>query len=105
MIRKLMFVAAISLMAVPQAGAWNDILNSIWGSKGNDTGGIIPWTPENERASFEIAGAQCARWNKFAVATSIHRVPGDYIAYKCVWDPPAVAVVRHHRRIDVKIDK
>jgi hypothetical protein len=25
------------------------------------------------------------------VATSIHRVPGDYIAYKCVWDPPAVA--------------
>jgi len=105
MIKKLLFVAAISLTAVPQAGAWNDILNSIWGSKGNDTGGIIPWTPENERASFEIASAQCARWNKFAVATSIHRVPGDYIAYKCVWDPPAVAVVRHHRGIDVKIDK
>jgi hypothetical protein len=105
MIRKLMLVAAISLTAVPQAGAWNDILNSIWGSKGNDTGGIIPWTPENERASFEIASAQCARWNKFAVATSIHRVPGDYIAYKCVWDPPEVAVVRHHRRIDVRIDK
>ena len=105
MIKKLLFVAAISLTAVPQAGAWNDILNSIWGSKGNDTGGIIPWTPENERASFEIASAQCARWNKFAVATSIHRVPGDYIAYKCVWDPPAVAVVRQHRRIDVKIDK
>jgi hypothetical protein len=40
------------------------------------------------------------------VATSIHRVPGDYIAYTCVWDPPpAVAVVRHHRRIDVKIEK
>ena len=97
MIKKLLFVAAISLTAVPQAGAWNDILNSIWGSKGNDTGGIIPWTPENS--------AQCARWNKFAVATSIHRVPGDYIAYKCVWDPPAVAVVRQHRRIDVKIDK
>jgi hypothetical protein len=76
MIRKLMFVAAISLTAVPQASAWND-----------------------------IAGAQCARWNKFPVATSIHRVPGDYIAYKCVWDPPEVAVVRHHRRIDVKIDK
>ena len=106
MIRKLMFVTAISLMAVPQASAWNDILNSVWGSKGNDTGGIIPWTPENERASFEIAGAQCARWNKFPVATSIHRVPGDYIGYACVWDPPRV--VTHHRRnqrVDVKIDK
>ena len=48
MIKKLVFAAAISLTAVPQAGAWNDILNSVWGSKGNDTGGIIPWTPENE---------------------------------------------------------
>ena len=35
MIKKLVFAAAISLMAVPQAGAWNDILNSVWGSKGN----------------------------------------------------------------------
>ena len=106
MIRKLMFVAAISLTAVPQASAWNDILNSVWGSKGNDTGGIIPWTPENERASFEIAGAQCARWNKFPVATSIHRVPGDFIAYQCVWDPPRVAAGRHHsRRVNETIDK
>jgi hypothetical protein len=105
MIRKFVAVAALSLLLVSSASAWNDILNGVYGPKGNDTGGIIPWTPENERASFEIAGAQCARWNKFPVATSIHRVPGDYIAYKCVWDPPAVAVVRHHRRIDVKIDK
>jgi hypothetical protein len=104
MIKKLVFVAAISLMAVPQAGAWNDILNSVWGSKGNDTGGIIPWTPENERTSFEIATAQCARWNKFPVATSINRVPGDYIAYKCVWDPPVVAT-RHHRRIHATVEK
>ena len=57
MIKKLLFAAAIGLTAVPQAGAWNDILNSVWGSKGNDTGGIIPWTPENERASFEIAAS------------------------------------------------
>jgi len=75
-----------------------------WTAPGND--GLTAWTPENERASLEIASAQCGRWNKFPVATSIHRVPGDYIAYKCVWDPPpAVAVERHHRRIDVKIEK
>jgi hypothetical protein len=33
-------------------------------------------------------------------------VPGDYIAYQCVWDPPSVAAVRrHHRRVNVTIDK
>ena len=108
MIRKLMFAAAISLVAVPQAGAWNDIFNSVWGSKGNDTGGIIPWTPENEQKSFEIASKQCARWNKYPVATSITRMPGDYISYSCAWDPPPppTVAVRHHRRsVDVKIEK
>ena len=55
MIRTSVAVAAISLMLVSGASAWNDILNSVWGPKGNDTGGIIPWSPENERDSFEIA--------------------------------------------------
>ena len=106
MIRTSVAVAAISLMLASGASAWNDILNSVWGPKGNDTGGIIPWSPENEQASFAIATAQCARWNKFPLATSIHRVPGDYIAYQCVWDPPRVVAVRHHsRRVNVTIDK
>ena len=106
MIRTMLAVAALSAMLVSNANAWNDILNSVWGPKGNDTGGIIPWSPENEKNSFEIASAQCARWNKFPVATSIHRIPGDYISYKCVWDPPvAVRHSRQYRRVDVKIDK
>ena len=105
MSKKLIVAGVLSVAMVSGAFAWNDLTNSVFGHKSNDTGGIIPWTPENEAASFEIATKQCARWNKFPVATSIHRVPGDYIAYKCVWDPPEVAVVRHHRRIDVRIDK
>jgi hypothetical protein len=107
MIRTILAVVALSAMLVGHANAWNDILNSVWGSKGNDTGGIIPWSLENEKNSFEIASAQCARWNKFPVATSIHRMPGDYISYKCVWDPPVVAArhTRHYRRVDVTIDK
>ena len=104
MIRTSVAVAAISLMLVSGASAWNDILNSVWGPKGNDTGGIIPWSPENERAAFDIAKEQCARWNKHPVATSIHRIPGDYIGYKCVWDKPAT-VVQHRSRVNVKIDK
>ena len=100
MIKTLVAVAALSLLPVAQAAAFNDLLNSVWGAKGNDTGGIIPWTPANEKAAFDIAKAQCATWNKHPVATSIHRIPGDYIGYKCVWDQ-----ARGGRRVDVKIDK
>ena len=103
MIRTLFAVAALSLALAPQAHAWNDLFNSVWGAKGNDTGGIIPWSPENEKNAFEIAENNCKFWNKFPVATSIHRMPGDYIAYKCLWDPPRV--VTQHRRVNVKIDK
>ena len=103
MIRTLFAVAALSMALAPQAHAWNDLFNSVWGAKGNDTGGIIPWSPENEKNAFEIAENNCKFWNKFPVATSIHRVPGDYIGYACVWDPPRV--VTHHRRVNVKIEK
>jgi len=104
MIRTSVAVAAISLMLVSGASAWNDILNSVWGPKGNDTGGIIPWSPENEARAFEIASAQCARWNKYPLATSIFRMPGSYIGYRCVWDQPSV-VARRRDRVHVIIDK
>ncbi len=88
MIRALVVAGVLSVAVVSQAAAWNDLTNSVFGYKGNDTGGIIPWSPENEKRAFEIATDNC-RWNnKYPVATSIHRVPGDFIAYKCQWDPP-----------------
>ena len=55
--------------------------------RGNDTGGIIPWTCENEADAREIAGAYCAGWNKYARITSVHRMYGDYIAFNCLWRP------------------
>lgn len=67
----------------------------VFGPKGNDTGGIIPWSPENEKNAFEIAQSNCGFFNKYAVATSIHRVYGDYIAYTCQWDPPGRKPRRH----------
>jgi hypothetical protein len=105
-------VAAIAALGVTlmicvgtPASAFN-LLAGVYGAKGNDTGGIIPWSPVNERAAFDIAQNNCGFWNKYAVATSIHRVPGDYIAYACRWDPPRYRQVRHHRhRVDVKIEK
>jgi hypothetical protein len=106
MIRTMLAAAALSTMVlVPQANAWNDLLESVWGTKGNDTGGIIPWTPENEANAYQIASERCSSWNKYAVATSLHRQYGDYIGYRCVWDKPGVLVVRERHRVDVKIEK
>ena len=97
MIKTMLAVAALSAMLVTNAGAFNTLLDSVWGSKGNDTGGIIPWSPENEARAFDIAQRQCGYYHKFAVATSITRGPGNFISYKCVWDAPG-AVVRRRQR-------
>jgi hypothetical protein len=95
MIRALIVAGVLSVAVVSQASAWNDLTNGVYGSKGNDTGGIIPWSPENEKNAFAIAEANC-KWNgKFPVATSIHRVPGDFIAYRCQWDPPRRSTRRY----------
>lgn len=57
------------------------------GVHGNDTGGIIPWSPENEWRAPALAQAHCARYNKYARTTSIVRQYGHYIGFECVWSP------------------
>ncbi len=54
---------------------------------GNDTGGIISWSCENEAMAPQIAAAFCARWDKYPRITSVHRQYGDYIAFQCLWTP------------------
>jgi hypothetical protein len=54
---------------------------------GNDTGGIIPWSCETEALARETAAAHCARFDKYARITSVHRQYGDYIAFNCLWNP------------------
>ena len=55
--------------------------------RGNDTGGIIPWSCENEEAAHEVAGRHCAGHRKFARITSVRRMYGDYISFNCLWRP------------------
>ena len=60
----------------------------LWGFRGghfNDTGGIIPWSPDIAGSYREIAAEECARFNKLAVITSVHPVYGDFIGFACVW--------------------
>jgi hypothetical protein len=73
-------VAVLGLMLASCVG--------VYGPKGNDVGGIIPWSPEAELAALDIAQANCGRFNKYAAITSVHRVYGDYISYACWWKPP-----------------
>lgn len=53
------------------------------GVKGNDTGGIIPWRPGADEYALHLAGSHCMRYKKYAVITSVHPWPGDYIGFVC----------------------
>jgi hypothetical protein len=56
------------------------------GLTGNDTGGIIEWTPATDQTYRDLAAAHCARWNRFAGITSVRHASGDYIAFQCIYD-------------------
>jgi hypothetical protein len=66
----------------------------MWGGfKGNDTGGIIAWGPGVEETALATAADHCGRYGKYAVITSVHPWPGDYIGFVCRrpgrWGPVA----------------
>lgn len=74
-------VAALSLplLASSAQAGW-------WGFRGghyNDTGGMIPWSPDIAHVYKDIAADECAHFNKIAIITSVHRVYGDYIGFVC----------------------
>jgi hypothetical protein len=71
-----------ALLLVPFAAA--SASAEWWGPvQGNDTGGIIAWSPAIEPDFRLIATDHCARFNKVPVITSVHRVYGDYIGFRC----------------------
>ena len=84
--RKSLFAAVVALPLLAAAGqdvqaGSNGI--GIWGGHSNDTGGIIPFTPETAPIFRDIAAAECARWDKVAFITSVHPRYGDYIGFIC----------------------
>ena len=59
------------------------------GITGNDTGGIMPYSPALEGNYQQMAQAYCAQWGRLSHVTSVHRVYGDYISFVCM-DKPGV---------------
>jgi len=86
MIRTTLLSAATVLALTSSASAF------VFGPKGNDTGGIIPWSPEAEVTALETANRICATTNwltpKEARIVSMRRVYGDYIVFQCVFSGP-----------------
>ena len=74
-------VVGVSIIGLSVSAAQAQIYN------GNDTGGIISWSCENEAAALAIAAEHCAWHNKYPRITSVHRRYGDFIAFSCLWAP------------------
>src|SRR5262245_10322515 len=79
----MMRAAWLSVLGVRLLGAAAGHQRDI--SHGNDTGGIIPGSCENEAMAQQLAAAYCARWDKYHRITSVHRQYGDFIAFSCLW--------------------
>jgi hypothetical protein len=54
---------------------------------GNDTGGLIDWSPGAELVSEAVAWDYCSKFGRAAYVTRINRRPGDYIAFRCLTYP------------------
>ena len=53
------------------------------GLRGNDTGGIIPWSPGIDHAARQMAAGHCGAYRKYALITSVRPWYGDYIGFVC----------------------
>lgn len=54
---------------------------------GNDTGGIIPYSPALEGVYRQMAADYCAGWRRLSHITSVHRRYGEYIGFVCIDKP------------------
>jgi hypothetical protein len=76
MLRKVQVVAVI-LAAVGLAGCVGP------GLTGNDSGGIIPYSPENRAVARDWADAHCARYGKVPYRYTVYAKYGQYISFSC----------------------
>ncbi|HTK79883.1 MAG TPA: hypothetical protein VL286_05530 [Rhizomicrobium sp.] len=74
---------AVSLLAT-SAHAINGETWSVFGINGNDTGGIIPWSPQLRAFGYrEAAQEHCKGFHKIARITSVKARYGDYVGFAC----------------------
>jgi hypothetical protein len=89
MVRSFLFVVAfaLSVFAGGSAMAGAIFLGPGPWLTGNDTGGIIPYSPAVAGTYREMAAQWCAGWGRLSHITSVHRIYGDYISFVCIDKP------------------
>jgi hypothetical protein len=91
-------IVVLPLIAAPAAAEWRD------GVRGNDSGGIIPWSPEIADVYRDIAAGFCAHFDKVSAITSVHDTYGDYVGFRCYfprgYDPRKGAFAAPVRALD-----
>jgi len=89
--RNLLAAVVLSLTLLGMGGrAWAGavFLGPGPGLTGNDTGGIMVYTPALTRAAYrQMATGWCARWGRLSYLTSMHRRYGDYVSFVCIDRP------------------
>jgi hypothetical protein len=88
--RRLLFALLLIAAPLTAAGA------GVGPFEGNDTGGIIAWSPANQRAARSIAAEHCARYGKVARITSVWARYGQYIGFSCRLPVSYYVARRHH---------
>ena len=83
--RMLLAAVALSLTILPalavNAEAWSE-----FDIRGNDLGGIIPWSPALRAYGYHHAAqAHCDGYRRVAHITSVHARYGDYVGFECVF--------------------
>ena len=78
------FRCMLGCMAASPALAYHTFTGVGPGVTGNDTGGIIPYSPAVEHVYRDLAAAHCAQWGRLSHITSVHRRYGDYISFSCI---------------------
>jgi hypothetical protein len=81
------FLAAIVALTLGGGAAVASFLGPGAGITGNDTGGIIPYSPSIELIYPQLARDYCASWGRLAHITSVNRHYGDYIGFVCIDKP------------------
>jgi hypothetical protein len=79
--RRLLLAALASsfFATVAHAAIW-----SVYGINGNDTGGIIPWSPTLRAYGYrEAAQHHCGGYRKIARVTSVVKGYGNYVGFAC----------------------
>jgi hypothetical protein len=79
---RLLTVLASTILVTLSVAAQADWVPPV---QGNDTGGIMSWSPETHHFRHRIAADYCARWSKIHRITSVAPRYGNYIGFACYW--------------------